>query len=106
MQPPHNRKEIQKLTGQIVALKRFIAKLEERSISFFTMHMGSTKIEWEPEQQEAFEDLKLYLERLPTLSSLDQGQPLILYVSTMHSAVSTALVVEKEIIRDGKIVKK
>jgi hypothetical protein len=42
---------------------------------------------------------------MQTLSSLDQGQPLILYVSTTHSAVSRALVVDKEITRDGKIVK-
>jgi hypothetical protein len=39
------------------------------------------------------------------LSSPEQGQPLILYVSTTHSALCGALVVEKEIVRNGKIVK-
>jgi hypothetical protein len=57
------------------------------------------------EQQKAYEDVKLYLEHLPTLSSPEQGQPLILYISTTHSAVSGALVVEKEATRDGKIAK-
>jgi hypothetical protein len=42
---------------------------------------------------------------LPTLSSLEQGQPLILYVSATHSVVSGALVVEKEIKHIDKIVK-
>jgi hypothetical protein len=76
------------LTSQIAALNRFIAKL--------------AKIEWEPEQQKAFKDLKLYLQQLPTLSSPELGQPLILYVSATHSAVSGALVVEKEVSRNGK----
>jgi hypothetical protein len=42
---------------------------------------------------------------LPTLLSPEQGQPLILYVSAMYAAVSGALVVEKEIARNGKAVK-
>ena len=46
---------------------------------------------------ESFEDLKLYLQNLAVLSSLVQGQPLILYVSASHTAVSGALAQEKEI---------
>jgi hypothetical protein len=42
---------------------------------------------------------------LPTLSSPEQGQPLILYVSAMDSAVSGALVVEKETTHNDKIAK-
>jgi hypothetical protein len=57
------------------------------------------------EQQKAFDDLKSYLEKLPKLSSPMQGQPLILYVSAMHSVVSGALVVEKEIVGSGKTSK-
>jgi hypothetical protein len=58
------------------------------------------------EQQKAFEDLKHYLQQLPTLSSPEQGQPLILYVSTTHSVVSGALVIEKETSEMNKIMKK
>jgi hypothetical protein len=49
--------------------------------------------------------LKSYLEHLPTLSSPEQGQPLILYVSATHSAISGALVTEKEITQNGKTTK-
>jgi hypothetical protein len=56
-------------------------------------------------QQKAFDDLKKYLKQLPILSSLEQGQPLILYVSTTHTAVSGALVVEKEVNSNGKTAK-
>jgi hypothetical protein len=66
---------------------------------------GSANVEWGPEQQKAFDNLRQYLQYLPTLSSLEQGQPLILYVSTTHSVVSGALVVQKEMSRSGEAAK-
>jgi hypothetical protein len=46
MQPPQNRKEIQKLTSRIAALNRFILNLTEHGLLFFTMLRGSTRMEW------------------------------------------------------------
>jgi hypothetical protein len=66
---------------------------------------GSDKVDWAVEQQKAFNDLKSYLEHLLTLSSLEQGQPLILYVSATHSAASEALVIEKENTHNNKTMK-
>jgi hypothetical protein len=66
---------------------------------------GSSKVEWGPEQQKAFDDLKQYLQHLPTLSSLEQGQHIILYVSATHSVVSRALVLEKELTQAGAMAK-
>jgi hypothetical protein len=80
MQPPQNRKDVKKLTGRIASLNQFIAKLAEHSLPLFTVLRGSGGIDWGIEQQKAFDDLKSYLERLSTLSSPEQGQPLILYV--------------------------
>jgi hypothetical protein len=105
MQPPQSRKDVQKLTGRIASLNQFIAKLVEHSLSFFTILRGSARVDWGPKQQKSFEDLKQYLEHLPTWSSPEQEQHLTLYVSAMHSAVSGALVVEKEVTKDGKIMK-
>jgi hypothetical protein len=105
MQPPHSGKDVQKLIGWIASLNRFISKLAECSLPFFAILKGSTNAEWGAGQQKAFGDLKSYLEHLPALSSLEQGQPLILYVSATHSAISGALVTEKEIIQSGKTTK-
>jgi hypothetical protein len=66
---------------------------------------GSAKVERGPEQQMAFDDLMQYLLDLPKLSSLEQSQPLILYISTKHLVVSGALVVEKELAQMGNMVK-
>jgi hypothetical protein len=105
MQSPQTRKEVQKLTGRIAALNRFIAKPVERSLPFFYVLRGFAKVEYGSEQQKAFDDLKQYLQHRPTLSSREHGQPLILYVSTTHSVVSEALVIEKETMQVGAMAK-
>jgi hypothetical protein len=103
MQPPQSRKDVQKLTGRIASLNQFVSKLAKCSLPFFMVLRGFGKVDREVEQQKTFDDLKNYLEHLPTLSSLGQGQPLILYISATHSVVSGALVVEKETAHNNKI---
>jgi hypothetical protein len=51
MQPPQTRKVVQKLTGRIAFLNRFIAKLEEQNFPFFIVLRGSTRVEWDSEQE-------------------------------------------------------
>jgi hypothetical protein len=41
MKPPKSRKEVQKLSGRIAALNRFMAKIAERSLPFFKVLRGS-----------------------------------------------------------------
>jgi hypothetical protein len=96
MQPPQSWKDAQKLTVWIASFNRFISILAEHNLPFFTVLRGSKQLEWGVEQQKAFDDLKNYLEHLPTLSSPEQGQPLILYASAINSVVGGTLVVEKE----------
>jgi hypothetical protein len=46
MQPLQTRKEVHKLTSCIAALNRFIAKLAEKSLPFFSILCGSAKVDW------------------------------------------------------------
>jgi hypothetical protein len=59
-------------------------------------------LQWGPAQQTAFEELKQYLIDLTTLTPPSPGAPLLLYVTASHSAVSEALVHEKQ---DGQVKK-
>jgi hypothetical protein len=45
MLPPQTRKDVQKFTGRIAALNRFIAKLAECSLQFFTILRGSARMD-------------------------------------------------------------
>jgi hypothetical protein len=89
----------------LTKLEVSINKLAERSLPFFAIPRGSAKVDWGTEQQKAFNDLKHYLEHMPTLSSPEQGQPLILYVSATHSAFIGALVIEKKTMHNDRTTK-
>ena len=55
MVEPSTKKEVQKLTGRIAALNRFISKLAKRSLPFFKALRDGDKVEWGPEQSKAFQ---------------------------------------------------
>jgi hypothetical protein len=88
---------VQRLIGRLVALNQFKAKMVERSLPFFKVLRGSDTFEWGSEQQEAFDALKDHIQKLPTLAGPQPDQPLILYVSATYTAVSGALVQEREV---------
>ena len=49
MVEPSIKKEVQKLTGRISALNRFISKSAEHSLPFYKALRGGDKVEWGPE---------------------------------------------------------
>ena len=54
MKPPEKIKDIQKLTGCMAALHRFISRLGEKGIPFFKLLKKAGKFEWIKEANEAF----------------------------------------------------
>jgi hypothetical protein len=54
MQPPKNVKDIQKLTGCIAALSRFISRLGKKGMPFFKLLKASKKFIWSEEVDAAF----------------------------------------------------
>ncbi|XP_042448901.1 uncharacterized mitochondrial protein AtMg00860-like [Zingiber officinale] len=76
MPPPRNLKEAQRLTGRITSLSRFISKSFERSLPFFKILRRTTKFQWDEECDQAFKELKAYLNSLPVLAKLTVGEPL------------------------------
>jgi hypothetical protein len=95
MQPPTTNKEVQKLTGRLASLNRFISRSAKKSLPFFKVLKGSENFHWGPEQDKAFEELKQYLENLAVMTRPSPGAELLLYIATSSSAVSAALVEER-----------
>jgi hypothetical protein len=83
---------VQKLTGRIAALNRFIPRSADRNLSFFKVLRNASKFDWGEEQREAFNSLKYYLMKMTKITTPDQKDTLLLYISASHSAVSAALV--------------
>jgi hypothetical protein len=65
-------------------------------LPFFEVLKSVEVFQWGPTQQKAFEELKQYLIELTTLTPPSSGTQLLLYVVASHTAVSAALVQEKQ----------
>jgi hypothetical protein len=95
MRPPAHIKDVQKLTGSLAALSRFISRLAERALPFFKLLQKSGPFAWTEEAEQAFQELKQHLVSLPILVAPEPGEPLYLYIAVAAEAVSMVLVVER-----------
>jgi hypothetical protein len=92
LQPPRTRKEIQKLTGMMAALSRFISKLGECGMPFYRLLRKADGFQWDNQAAAAFIELKKYLKSLLTL--VPPKPDGILYVTATDVVVSTVIAVE------------
>jgi len=97
MKEPRSIRDVQKLTGRIAALNRFIPRSADRSLPFFKVLRNANKFEWGLEQNEALQALKNHLKNMVKMTSPDPKDVLLLYIATSYSAVSAALVLEREL---------
>jgi hypothetical protein len=58
MQPPACIKDVQKLTGCLAALSRFIYRLAQWALPFFKHLRKSGPFVWTEDAEEAFQELK------------------------------------------------
>ena len=97
---PSSKKEIQRLSGRLAALRRFISRFSERMKPFFTTLRGASRPEWDEECDRAFIAIKQYMTEPPILASPEARDTLYLYLATSDMAVSAALFKE---CRDAKL---
>nr|XP_009757569.1 PREDICTED: uncharacterized protein LOC104210373 [Nicotiana sylvestris] len=92
----NNIKVVQRLTGQIAALGRFISRSSDKSHHFFALLKRENNFEWTPECQHALEELKRYLSSPPLLHMPKEDETLYLYLAVSKIAVSDVLVREEQ----------
>ena len=76
LHPPWNPKEVQRLTGMIAALNRFISRSADRCRPFFQLLHKWNDFSYTEECDQAFQELKEYLSNPPVLSCLGQEEVL------------------------------
>ena len=91
LQAPRNPKEVQKLTGMIAALNRFISRSADRCRPFYLLINKWKGFEWSEDCVRAFQQLKEYLSR-PIMSSPEADEVLFAYVAVAPHAVSLVLI--------------
>ena len=94
MSPPSNIKEVQRLTGRIAALSRFVSKASDKCQPFFQVLKKA--FQWDAHCEEAFTALKTYLSSPPILVSPFEGELLTLYLAVSDFSTSAVLVRDKD----------
>ena len=72
-------KEVQRLTGRIAALNRFVFRATYKCLPFFKTLKQA--FQWTNECEKAFQALKDYLSKPPLLSPSIEGEDLFLYLA-------------------------
>jgi hypothetical protein len=95
MGPIQDLKGVQRVTGCLVALSRFISCLGEKALPLYHLLKKSKHFSWTLEAEEALTKLKVMLSNPPILVPPATGEPLLLYVVATTQVVSVAVVVER-----------
>ena len=103
MKRPVRVHDIQKLTGCLAALSRFISRLAEKALLLYRLMNKYDSFEWTPKAEVAFVELKALLSTQPVLAAPVSKEPLLLYIAAIGQVVSTVLTVERE--EEGKAYK-
>ena len=99
MATPTDLKQVQKLTGCMAALSRFISRLGEKALPLYRLLRRTNHFEWTDASTAGLEEIKTLLASNPILAAPNVGKPMLLYISATHQVVSVVLVVERE--QDG-----
>ena len=93
---PTDLKQIQKLTGCVAALSRFISRLGEKALPLYCLLRRTEHFEWTNAATAGLEEIKALLASNPILAAPNIGEPMLLYIAATHQVVSAVLVVERE----------
>ena len=69
MEQPKNLKKVQKFTGCLASLTRFLNRLGEKAIPLYQLMKKTEKFTWTPQENEAFQELKRMLSTAPILAA-------------------------------------
>lgn len=89
-------RDVQRLTGRVIALNRFMSRSIEKCLPFFNKWRKSPNFEWTKECQKVFEELKNYLGSPKILSQPVQGEDLYIYLAASDKAISAVLIWEED----------
>ena len=94
MPSPSGIKEVQRLTGRIATLSRFVSRASDKCQPFFQVLKKA--FQWDEKCEEAFMALKTYLSSPPILVSPIEGELLTLYLAVSDFSTSAVLIRDRE----------
>ena len=100
MEVPTRLQDVQKFTGCLASISRFISRLGEKALSLYQLMKKTTFFEWNHKEDEAFVQLKKMLATPPVMAAPTPKEPMLLYIAATSRVVSTVIVVVRK--EEGK----
>nr|KYP76142.1 Transposon Ty3-I Gag-Pol polyprotein [Cajanus cajan] len=100
MRSPTNIKEVQRLSGQLTSLSRFLPCMAEIAKPILNLLKKADRFKWTDECEAAFQHFKGQLGTPPVLSKPILGSNLIIYLAVSNDAVS-AVMIQERLLRAG-----
>src|SRR3989337_3541090 len=100
METPTQLLDVQKFTGCLASISRFISRLDEKALPLYQLMKKTTHFEWNDKEDEAFLQLKKMLTTPPVLAAPAAKEPMYIYIAATSRVVSTVMVVER--LEDGR----
>ena len=94
MEVPSRLLDVQKFTGCLASISRFISRLGEKALRLYQLMKKTTFFEWNHKADEAFLQLKKMLTTPPVLAAPTPKEPMLLYIAATSRVVTTVIVVE------------
>src|SRR3954464_12363095 len=79
MELPKTLNDVQKFTGCLASLSRFVSRLGEKALPLYQLIKKSDKFTWKKQSDNAFHELKKMLATTPILASPLSKEPMLLY---------------------------
>jgi hypothetical protein len=93
---PNDLKDVQRLTGCMVAVSRFISRLGEKALPLYKLMKKSDEFVWTDKADAALKDLKRVLSTAPVLAAPEDQEPMLLYMAATNRVISIVIVVERK----------
>src|SRR3954466_8162620 len=88
-------KDVQRLTGFVAAVSRFISRLGEKASPLYKLLKKADKFVWNYAADAALEKLKRVLSSAPILAAPIASEPMLLYLAATNRVISIVIVVER-----------
>ncbi|KAK1619547.1 hypothetical protein QYE76_025064 [Lolium multiflorum] len=89
-------KDVQRLTGCVAAISRFVSRLGEKALPLYKLLKKTDKFVWDDAADAALRGLKEILTSPPILAAPAESEPMLLYLAATNKVVSLVIVVERK----------
>ncbi|KAK1694673.1 hypothetical protein QYE76_011370 [Lolium multiflorum] len=89
-------KDVQRLTGCVAAISRFVSHLGKKALPLYKLMNKSDKFVWDDAADATLQGLKDILSSPPILAAPAESEPMFLYLAASNKVASLVIVVERK----------